>query len=231
MFEARLTQGALLKRIIDSVKDLVDQANWVCSRFRSTEPPFFLFLPAKHPLLDADSPAWPSLLSVSLWRSGGISLQAMDSSHVSLVSLLLRAEGYDTFRCDRNINLGISMARFAACLRCGSLPCGPACVPTAPRGRTSAARGFLPLVHFGAKIWPESLWVPDALCVLWTTPCARPDAAPTHCQLANPFFLLFCPSPSSMTKILKCASNDDIITLKAEEDSDIVSFLFESPSE
>merc|ERR1712194_494274 len=36
----------------------------------------------------------------------GISLQAMDSSHVSLVGLLLRADGFDHFRCDRNISLG-----------------------------------------------------------------------------------------------------------------------------
>jgi hypothetical protein len=33
-----------------------------------------------------------------------------------------------------------------------------------------------------------------------------------------------------MTKILKCASNDDIVTLKAEDDADVVSFVFESPS-
>ena len=39
----------------------------------------------------------------------GISLQAMDSSHVSLVALLLRADGFDHFRCDRNISLGINL--------------------------------------------------------------------------------------------------------------------------
>ena len=33
-----------------------------------------------------------------------------------------------------------------------------------------------------------------------------------------------------MTKILKCASNDDIITLKAEDEADVVSFVFESAS-
>ncbi len=44
-------------------------------------------------------------------RSAGVSLQAMDTSHVSLVSLLLRAEGFEPYRCDRNISLGINMNR------------------------------------------------------------------------------------------------------------------------
>lgn len=35
---------------------------------------------------------------------------------------------------------------------------------------------------------------------------------------------------SSMAKILKCSGNDDIITLKAEDNGDQVAFLFESPS-
>ena len=33
-----------------------------------------------------------------------------------------------------------------------------------------------------------------------------------------------------MSKILKCASNDDIITIKADDDADTVTFVFESPS-
>lgn len=74
----------------------------------------------------------------------GVSLQAMDSSHVSLVALLLRAEGFDPYRCDRNLSLGISIA--------------------------------------------------------------------------------------SMSKILKCSGNDDIITLKANDNADSITFLFESPN-
>ncbi|KAJ8630029.1 hypothetical protein MRB53_023352 [Persea americana] len=30
-------------------------------------------------------------------------------------------------------------------------------------------------------------------------------------------------------KLLKCASNDDMITVKAEDDADTVTFIFESP--
>lgn len=39
----------------------------------------------------------------------GISAQAMDTSHVSLVFLLLRADGFDPFRCDRTMTLGLQM--------------------------------------------------------------------------------------------------------------------------
>jgi proliferating cell nuclear antigen len=48
----------------------------------------------------------------------GISVQAMDSSHVSLVGLLLRAEGFDHYRCDRNISLGINLGSMAKVLKC-----------------------------------------------------------------------------------------------------------------
>jgi proliferating cell nuclear antigen len=81
MLEARLTEGAVLKKIMDALKDLVEQANFDCS---------------------------PT----------GISLQAMDSSHVSLVSLMLQDEGFDHFRCDRNISLGINMTSMGKILKC-----------------------------------------------------------------------------------------------------------------
>eukprot|EP01111_Echinosteliopsis_oligospora_P001820 TRINITY_DN1266_c0_g1_i1.p1 TRINITY_DN1266_c0_g1~~TRINITY_DN1266_c0_g1_i1.p1 ORF type:complete len:271 (-),score=63.02 TRINITY_DN1266_c0_g1_i1:159-941(-) len=108
MFEARLQQAGILKKILESVKDLVETANFDCS------------------------PA-------------GISLQAMDSSHVSLVSLLLRADGFEHYRCDRNLSLGINIG--------------------------------------------------------------------------------------SMTKILKCATNDDSVTIKADDNGDNITFLFESVKE
>ncbi|ORZ37959.1 proliferating cell nuclear antigen [Catenaria anguillulae PL171] len=73
----------------------------------------------------------------------GIALQAMDTSHVALVSLVLRSEGFDPFRCDRAMSLG---------------------------------------VNFG-----------------------------------------------TLSKVLKCADNNDILTLKAAEDSDVLNLTFESP--
>ena len=35
---------------------------------------------------------------------------------------------------------------------------------------------------------------------------------------------------TNMNKMLKCAGNDDIVTLKAEDQPDVVTFMFESPS-
>ncbi|MQL95832.1 hypothetical protein Taro_028503 [Colocasia esculenta] len=75
----------------------------------------------------------------------GFSLQAMDSSHVALVALLLRSEGFEHYRCDRNLSMGMNL--------------------------------------------------------------------------------------NNMAKMLKCAGNDDIITIKADDGSDTVTFMFESPSE
>ena len=39
-------------------------------------------------------------------NNSGFSLQAMDSSHVSLVALSLRADGFEHYRCDRNVSMG-----------------------------------------------------------------------------------------------------------------------------
>jgi|SRR3990167_2736485 len=81
MFEAKIKQAVLLKRILEALKDLVTQANLDCS---------------------------PT----------GIALQAMDQSHVSLVALLLRQEGFETYRCDRPIPLGLNLGAMAKILKC-----------------------------------------------------------------------------------------------------------------
>lgn len=81
MFEARLKQGSILKKLLESIKDLVTEANFDCS-------------------------------------SAGMSLQAMDSSHVSLVALFLRKEGFELYRADRNISLGINLQNMAKILKC-----------------------------------------------------------------------------------------------------------------
>jgi proliferating cell nuclear antigen len=107
MFEARLVQGSLFKKVLEAIKDLLTEATWDCN-------------------------------------GTGMSLQAMDSSHVSLVSLCLRSDGFDTYRCDRNISMGINL--------------------------------------------------------------------------------------SSMAKIMKCAGNDDAVTVKAGDNADTITFMFESPN-
>ena len=47
----------------------------------------------------------------------GISLQAMDSSHVALVSLNLSQDGFETFRADTTMVLGVSIANLAKVMK------------------------------------------------------------------------------------------------------------------
>jgi len=47
-----------------------------------------------------------------------MSFQGMDSSHVSLVALSLRAQGFKDYRCDRDITLGINFASLSKILKC-----------------------------------------------------------------------------------------------------------------
>lgn len=47
-------------------------------------------------------------------------LQAMDSSHVSLVSLNLRSDGFEHYRCDRNLSMGMNLGNMAKMLKCAN---------------------------------------------------------------------------------------------------------------
>ena len=47
----------------------------------------------------------------------GLSVQAMDASHVALVVLTLDAENFEDFRCDRPQTLGISITNLAKLLK------------------------------------------------------------------------------------------------------------------
>jgi proliferating cell nuclear antigen (pcna) len=107
MFQARLEQGVILKKIVEAIKELVTTVN----------------------------------IDVS---STGLSIQAMDSSHVALVALNLKEEGFQNYRALKNMTLGLNI--------------------------------------------------------------------------------------QNLSKIMKCAGNDDIITMKAEEDPSSITFIFESNS-
>lgn len=58
--------------------------------------------------------ALKDLITEACWdvSSTGISLQSMDSSHVALVQLTLRADGFETYRCDRNLAMGVNLSRY-----------------------------------------------------------------------------------------------------------------------
>ena len=89
MFEAKLTQSSLLKKVLDALKEIVEDTNLDCTASGETTPP-------ATPLVDHTPP--------------GIKCQAMDTSHVALVSFELNSEGFEPYRCDRNISLGIKIS-------------------------------------------------------------------------------------------------------------------------
>ena len=76
-----MREAGLLKRLVDSIKDLVTDVNLVVT-------------------------------------PKGISIQAMDNSHVALVSLELEASGFMQFKCQApSMELGISVGAFAKVLK------------------------------------------------------------------------------------------------------------------
>lgn len=48
----------------------------------------------------------------------GITLQAMDNSHVALVSVKLDAHGFKKYRCDRPMPLGVNLSSLTKVLKC-----------------------------------------------------------------------------------------------------------------
>ncbi|XVE69340.1 hypothetical protein DITRI_Ditri09bG0144900 [Diplodiscus trichospermus] len=83
MLVLRLKRRDLLKKVVESIKDLTPHANFHCS-------------------------------------ANGFALQAMDSSHVALVDILLSSDRFEHYRCDRNISLRLNIANMADILRHGS---------------------------------------------------------------------------------------------------------------
>ncbi|PSC71363.1 Proliferating cell nuclear antigen [Micractinium conductrix] len=81
MFEARLAQAQVLKKLLEAVKELIQEANFEV-------------------------------------QAEGMSLQAMDGSHVSLVSLHLRSDGFEHFRCDRPFSMGMNLNNMDKMMKC-----------------------------------------------------------------------------------------------------------------
>lgn len=81
MLEAKLSESAVLKKIVGSIQDLFSDVQFEFS-------------------------------------SGGMSLQAMESSHVVLVMLLMRSEGFESYRCDRTMPVGINMGSLGKIIKC-----------------------------------------------------------------------------------------------------------------
>lgn len=52
----------------------------------------------------------------------------MDSSHVSLVALSLRSDGFEHFRCDRNFSMGLNLNNMDKMLKWGAPVPAPATI-------------------------------------------------------------------------------------------------------
>ena len=102
MLEARLEQANLLKRVR-----------------HSAFPPS---IPSPLPALTAPPQVVDAIKDLVQdcnfdCNDAGIGLQAMDNSHVALVSMLLKAEVFQPYRCDRNVALGINLGSLTKVLR------------------------------------------------------------------------------------------------------------------
>jgi proliferating cell nuclear antigen len=80
MFEARLEECSLFRKIIDSLKELVKMVN----------------------------------IEVN---TKGLSIQAMDSCHVALVSLLLKEKAFSHYHCHKPLTLGLTIENVAKILK------------------------------------------------------------------------------------------------------------------
>ena len=82
MFVAKLKESLLMKKLIESIKDIVTEINLEVT-----------------PL--------------------GMNIQAMDGSHVALVTVHLSCEGFEEYRCDKSVTLGISIGQLWKLMKCG----------------------------------------------------------------------------------------------------------------
>jgi proliferating cell nuclear antigen len=79
--EARLVQGSLLKKTLEALEGLLDEAVWD-------------------------------------WSSTGLQIQTIDRFHVSLVSVSLRANGFDKFKCNHDLHTGFDHQILSNILKC-----------------------------------------------------------------------------------------------------------------
>lgn len=101
MLEAKLGEAGLLKKILDG-EHVAKGANGIPQ------------------CLTVDYTAVKELVTDANFECNeeGIHLQAMDNSHVALVSVLLHTNGFVSYRCDRPIPLGMNLGSLSKVLKC-----------------------------------------------------------------------------------------------------------------
>jgi len=100
MLEAKLSEAGTFKKLLDC-KDL-----WTRTRAESSKCNPVIAI--KELVTDANFEC----------NEEGINLQAMDNSHVALVSVLLQATGFKRYRCDRPMPLGVNLTSLTKVLKC-----------------------------------------------------------------------------------------------------------------
>ncbi|KAF8321304.1 proliferating cell nuclear antigen [Clavulina sp. PMI_390] len=129
MFESKLSQAAVLKKLLDGTNQPSSWRYGDDAKLIELHPPSL----TRHDLVtDANFEC----------NEEGLIMQAMDNSHVALVAIKLEKDGFQTYRCDHAMPLGVNL--------------------------------------------------------------------------------------TSLTKVLKCSKDDDVVTLKAEDNADVLSLKFES---
>jgi len=77
-----MTDASLLKKVLEALRDLVEDANIDCNET-------------------------------------GLSIQAMDASHVALVCLNLDQKAFDKYVCDSSVTLGVNIGSIQKIIKCG----------------------------------------------------------------------------------------------------------------
>lgn len=105
MFEAHLASSAVLKKVIDAIKNFVDEANFECSnsgiqvynRISNRISTFLRWFNFE----------WRRLFIYNIIFLI-IQLQAVDNSVVSVLSLTFYSDGFVKFHCDRSLTIGMN---------------------------------------------------------------------------------------------------------------------------
>lgn len=178
----------MLKKITEAMKDLVTEANFDCSTTgvsvqAMVSTAVLCTLPQACKLSRRGPPPSRRL-------SPPPAPPPQDSSHVSLVALLLRADGFDHFRCDRNVSLGINLGsmgkvRAHAASRRASRPASQRRARAHARARPAADQpGMAPWIvsltptRTDARPAVSSQRLPAALLNAWRRPRVPPTSKP-----------------------------------------------------
>jgi proliferating cell nuclear antigen PCNA len=110
MLEAQLKEAVTLKRLLDgkSPSSGTHALSLTVFYFLRRTTHAGLYTAIKELVTDANFEC----------TEDGIKLQAMDNSHVALVAVELKTEGFVLYRCDRPMPLGVNLASLTKVLKC-----------------------------------------------------------------------------------------------------------------